>query len=299
MFTAIRFAIVRFVLRLFCRQATAKRYLTVRKWEDNLLKKYLRVPKQCVTTPLEVAGVPAEWISWQGLDNGRVILYLHGGGYVLCSTKTHRPLVCRFVRASGARALVIDYRRAPEHPHPAAVEDALAAYRWLLDSGVESSRIAVMGDSAGGGLTLVLLQLLRDHQIPLPACAICLSPWTDLTCSGDSVKRKRRKDPVLYGPFLPAYARLYMPEGDLAQPTASPLFGDFSNLPPILIHVGTDEVLLDDSIRVAEKAAKTNTPVELKVWRRMIHVFQAAASIHPKARQSIQEIGNYIEKQIP
>ncbi len=299
MLNAIRYAIVRLLIRFFCRQAKAKNYLAIRKWEENILKKYLPIPKKFIVTPVDAAGIPAEWVSWQGTDARRTILYLHGGGYVLESPITHRSLVCRFVRASNARALVIDYRRAPEHPYPAAVEDALTAYRWLLDSGIEPSRIVVMGDSAGGGLTLVLLQILRDRKIPLPACAVCLSPWTDLTGSGESMKKNLRKDPVLYAPIISGFARMYVPDGDLAQPSVSPLFGDFSNLPPILIHVGTDEIFLDDSRRVAEKISKTNTPVELKIWPRMIHVFQFLAPIHPRARESIQEIGNFLEKQIP
>ena len=208
MYNAIRYAIVRAFIRHYCRKATAENYLAVRKWEERIPKKYLKIPDKCIVTPVDVAGIPAEWVTWQGVDTRRTILYLHGGGYVLCSPNTHRPLVCRFVRASGARALVIDYRRAPEHPHPTAVEDALTAYRWLLDSGIEPSRIAVMGDSAGGGLTLALLQILRDRAIPLPACAVCLSPWADLTCSGESMKKNRRKDPVLFAPVVADLARL-------------------------------------------------------------------------------------------
>jgi len=179
------------------------------------------------------------------------------------------------------------------------VEDALAAYRWLLDGGTDPSRIAVMGDSAGGGLTLALLQELRNRKMPLPACAVCMSPWADLTCSSASFTKNSRKDPMLPSKVVPDFARMYSSDGDPARPSVSPLFGDFSGLPPILIHVGTDEILLDDSRGVAEKALQAGTPAELKIWPRMIHVFQALAFLHPAARQSIREIGEFVERHIP
>jgi acetyl esterase/lipase len=271
----------------------------MRKWEEAAAARHIRLPEQCLVDPVAIGDLPAEWIEWRGADAGRVILYLHGGGYVLCSPRTHRDLICRIARACGARALSIEYRRGPEHPHPAALDDAVAAYRWLLKRGTDPKRIAVMGDSAGGGLTLALLQTLRRLKIPLPACAVCMSPWADLTCSGETHRTNMRRDPVLPAPVLPGFARLYLPEGDLANPAVSPLFGDFAKLPPILIHVGTDEILLDDSRRVAEKARQAGTAVELKIWPRMIHVFQAMAFMLPQARQAIREIGAFVERQIP
>jgi monoterpene epsilon-lactone hydrolase len=295
----IKYAIARMIIRRWSNKADASKYRGMRKWEERLATTYIRLPRKCVVTPADAGGVPSEWVIWEGTDAGRVILYLHGGGYVLCSPRTHRDLACRLARACAARVLSIDYRLAPEHPHPAAVDDAVSAYRWLLDSGIKHSRIAVMGDSAGGGLTLVLLQQLRDRKIPLPACAVAMSPWADLTCSGDSMKQNSRKDPMLPPKVVAGFARHYAPEGDFSLPSVSPLFGDFSGLPPILIHVGTDEVLLDDSRRVAEKALKTGTTLELKIWPRMIHVFQAMAFILPEARQAIKEIGCFVERHIP
>jgi epsilon-lactone hydrolase len=295
----IRYAITRMMIRRYSRRMDCTKYRGMRNWEERAAAKYIRLPEKCRITPVEVGSMPAEWLQWQGSDAGRIILYLHGGGYVLCSPRTHRDLICRIARASGARALSIEYRRGPEHPYPAAVDDAVAAYQWLLKNGTDPKRIAVMGDSAGGGLTLVLLQTLRDRKILLPACAVCLSPWTDLTCSGDTHKTNRKKDPLLPAPVVPGFARLYLPEGDLANPSVSPLFGDFANLPPILIHVGTDEILLDDSRCVADKAQKTGASVELKIWPRMIHVFQALAFMLPVARQAIREIGAFVERHIP
>jgi acetyl esterase/lipase len=174
----------------------------------------------------------------------------------------------------------------------------MKAYRWLLANGVDPARLAVMGDSAGGGLTLALLLALRDAGDPLPACAVCLSPWTDLTCSGASMRTHRGKDPLLDPESIAHYAGLYSPVGDFTRPYVSPLFGDFRGLPPLLIHVGGAEVLLDDSRRVAEKATAAGVPVELKIWPRMIHVFQALAFILPEARKAIREIGSFTSRHI-
>jgi epsilon-lactone hydrolase len=291
--------IIRSFIHIYSRTIKIKNYVKIRKRLDLLASRFLRLPKTCSVTPADASGVPAEWVSWQGIEEGRTVLYLHGGGYVLFSPRTHRELVSRIARASGARALSLDYRLAPEYPHPAAVDDTVKAYKWLLECGVSPSSIAVMGDSAGGGLTLALLQILRDNKIPLPACAVCLSPWADLTCSGESHIKNSHIDPMLPQTKIRDYAKAYMQGGDLSQPSASPLFGDFSNLPPILIHVGTDEILLDDSRRVAEKASKTNTKIELKIWPRMIHVFQALAHFVPEGKQSIREIGEFVKRNIP
>ncbi len=295
----IRYRIARILIKLFIRMVMPGDFKERRRWQERAATRYIRIPKQVIVTAVDAAGVPAEWIEWKGKDSGRYILYLHGGGYVICSPRTHRDLVWRIARASCARALLIDYRLAPEHPHPAAVQDALTTYRWLLDSGIDPSRIAVMGDSAGGGLALVLIQQARELHLPLPACAVCLSPWTDLTCSGASMRTNSRNDPVIPSRAVPDFARLYVPEGDLAAPTASPLFGDFAGFPPVLIHAGTDEVLLDDARRVADKLSETGADVDLKIWPCMIHVFQALAFILPEARVAINEIGNFVKSRIP
>jgi acetyl esterase/lipase len=295
----IRGAILKMIVRHYSSRTKSHHYKILRKRAELGISRILKRPGKCVIEPVDAGGVPAEFVSWKGADKNRTILYLHGGGYVICSPRTHRDLVWRLARAAKARMLSIDYRLAPENPHPAAVEDALAAYQWLLGRGTEPTRMAVMGDPGGGGLALVLLQPLRDRGVPLPACAVCMSPWTDLTCTGASVDQNERLDPLLRKELLEGYARYYAPEGDLALPSISPLFGDFSNLPPLLIQVGTDEVLLDDSRRVAEKAAKDKMSVELQVWPRMMHVFQALTYFFPEARKAIAEIGRFVENHIP
>jgi len=295
----IRGTILKMILRYYSRRTKGSHYKIIRKRAELSISRFIKLPEKCIINDVDAGGIPAELVSWQGADANKTILYLHGGGYVICSPRTHRDLVWRIARAAKARVLSIDYRLAPENPYPSAVDDALAAYKWLLDNGTDPSRMAIMGDSAGGGLTLALLQILRDRKIPLPACAVCMSPWTDLTCTGASLQEKRKLDPLLQHNLLSDFARLYASESDLALPSVSPLFGDFSNLPPILIQVGSDEVLLDDSRRVAEKALKTNTQVELQVWPRMIHIFQALSYFFPEAKKAIAAIGRFVEKHIP
>jgi len=294
----LRNALIKLVIRWRRRKIDYNRPVAIRKGTEKLAARYVKTPRRCQVTPVDAGGVPAEWIRWRGADAGRVILYLHGGGYAICSPRTHRDLIWRLARACRARVLAPEYRMAPENPHPAAVEDAVASYRWLLKSGVKPGSIAVMGDSAGGGLTLVLLQRLRDMNIPLPACAVCLSPWTDLTASGKSMRKNKRRDPLLSPDAIEKFARHYVPRGDLAQPTASPLFGDFSKLPPLLIHAGTCEVLLDDARRAMEQAMAAGVETELKIWPGMIHVFQALAYFLEDARKAVREIGEFVERHV-
>src|SRR5579885_2123644 len=199
-------------------------------------------------------GVPAEWITAPGADAGRNLLYLHGGGYTIGSIKTHRCLAGWISRAARARVLIIDYRLAPEHPFPAAVDDSLAAYRCMLDSGLTAARITIAGDSAGGGLAVATLLAIRDARLPLPAAGVCLSPWVDLEGTGESMKTKAEVDPMVASGNLGDMAAAYLGGKDPKTPLASPLYADLRGLPPLLIQVGTAEVLLDDSRRLAERA---------------------------------------------
>lgn len=290
---------IKLIIRLRRRKIDYTRPIAIRKGTEKMVARYMRLPDRCVITPVDAGGVQSEWVSWQGSDSGRVIFYLHGGGYVICSPRTHRDLMWRLARTCGARVIIPDYRLAPENPHPAAVEDAVKAYRWLLKSGVKPSRIAVMGDSAGGGLALALLQQLRDKKIPLPACTACLSPWSDLTGSGNSMRTNRRRDPLFTREAIAYFALLYAPYSDLAKPSVSPLFGSFKGLPPLLIQAGSGELLLDDARRVAEKAAAEGVNVDITVWPGMIHVFQALAFILKPARSAIRDIGHFVEQHIP
>ncbi len=275
------------------------RPIAIRKATEKLAHRYLRMPLNCMAAEVDVGGIAAEKVWWYGKDEKRIILYFHGGGYVICSPRTHRPLVCRIARECGAMALVPEYRLAPEHPHPAAVEDAIKSYRWLLKSGTKPHRIAVIGDSAGGGLALVLLQQLRDKKIPLPACAVLLSPWADLTASRTTIKANKRKDPLLEQKALEKFARYYVPDCSFDHATASPLFGDFRKLPPILLQVGECEILLDDARRTAKKARDADVDVEISEWPGMIHVFQYLAPFLQDSRKAIEEIGTFVKRHIP
>jgi acetyl esterase/lipase len=246
-------------------------------------------------TPVNAGGVPAEWIAASGAADDRVILYLHGGGYVMGSIATHREMAARLSKAARARALVIDYRLAPEHPFPAAVDDAVAAYRWLLSQNIKPSRIVVAGDSAGGGLTLATLVALRDAKAPLPAAGVCISPWTDMEGTGDSMVTRAKADPVVQKQGLLGMAQLYLGGKDPKSPLAAPLYANLEGLPPLLIQVGDAETLLDDATRVAEKAKRAGVTVDLEVWPEMPHVWHLFAPFLPEGQQAIDKIGQYVQ----
>ena len=254
------------------------------------------VPDDVTREPVDAGGVPAEWIAAPGTDADRIIYYLHGGGYAIGSINTHREMISRLSRASGARALAIDYRLAPEHPFPAAIEDATTAYRWLLSTGVDPARVVIAGDSAGGGLTVATLISLRDAGDPLPAAAVCLSPWVDLEMTGDSMTTKAEADPMITQKDVLEGAQAYLNGADPRAPLASPIHADLSGLPPLLIHVGTAEVLLDDSTRLAERARSAGVDVTLEPWDDMIHVFQFFASMLPEAQQAIDRMGEFVRQ---
>ena len=246
--------------------------------------------------PVSAGGVKSEWVTAPGADAGRAILYLHGGGYVIGSINTHRSLAGRLSRASKARVLVIDYRLAPEHPHPAAVEDAVAAYRWMLAQGLKPSRIAVSGDSAGGGLTFATLVAIRDAKLPMPAAAAPISPWVDMEGTGESMTTKAAVDPMVQKAPLLGMAAAYLGGKDPRTPLAAPLYADLSGLPPLLIQVGTAETLLDDASRMAERAKKAGVNVTYEPWENMVHVWHLFAPILDEGKQAIDRIGEFVQK---
>jgi acetyl esterase/lipase len=248
--------------------------------------------------PVDAGGVAAEWTVAPGAREDRVLVYLHGGGYCLGGVATHRGLVARLSRTARLRVLSVDYRLAPEHPHPAAVVDAVAAVRFAYASGLAPSRVAVGGDSAGGGLALATLLRLRDEGLPLPAAGVCISPWTDLTGSGESVRTRADLDPLVDAEDLRILAAAYLGGGDPRAPLASPLFADLRGLPPLLVHVGTAEILLDDATGLAERARDVGVPVELEVWDDMIHVWHAFADLLPEGVQAIEGIAGFLEKRL-
>jgi acetyl esterase/lipase len=269
---------------------------TVEKMRAGMEKVAERVASDVNCQPVDAGGVKAEWIVPPNAAADRVILYLHGGGYVMGSINTHRAMVARVARASQARALALDYRLAPEHPFPAAVDDATAAYRWLLAQGYQPGKIAISGDSAGGGLVLATIVALRDAKVALPACAVPISPWTDMEGTGASMKTNASKDPMVSGSNggLFNMAKAYVGSADPKNPLASPLHSDYRGLPPMLIQVGATETLLDDSTRVAEKAKAAGVPVDLEVWEDMIHVWHVFAKLLPEGQQAIDRIGQYV-----
>jgi acetyl esterase/lipase len=260
--------------------------------------RFLRPPRAVAVEKISAGNVRAEWVIPPGAPADRALLYFHGGGFLFGSLATHRALVARLASAAGTRALSVDYRLAPEHPFPAAPDDCLAAYRFLVRSGISPQRIVVAGDSAGGNLALVLLLALRPAGDPLPAAAICLSPATDLAWTGESFQTKAAVDPVFpQGASSPLSARIetgYIGSEDPRNPLISPLYGDWHGMPPILLQVGEDEILLDDSRRLANRVRAAGGQATIVVWPHMWHVFQVFAPFLPEANQSIQQIGEFI-----
>ena len=253
-----------------------------------------KVPTSVHITPANLNGIPGEWVE-SSSSADVVLLYLHGGGYFGCSAETHRPITVWFA-LHGFRVFAPNYRLAPENPFPAAVDDAVAAYRGLLAGGHSPQRLVVAGDSAGGGLVLSLMLALRSADTPLPAAAALFSPWTDLAATGESIRTNVRHCAMFNGADIGPSARYYLGNADPRNPLASPLYADLTGLPPLLIHVGADECLRDDSTRVAEKARAAGVAVELKVWPVVPHAWQLAVQILPEARQSLQESSEFLRK---
>jgi acetyl esterase/lipase len=256
------------------------------------------MPEGASVTSLDAGGVPALDIRMPDSQDDRVVLYLHGGGYVIGSANTHRSLVARISRGSGARCLSLDYRLAPENPFPAAVDDALCGYRHLLSSGVEASRIVVGGDSAGGGLTLATLLALRDAGDPLPAAGFCYSPWADLEGTGASYTDSSIDDPMIELEGLRDMGRHYYADTDPKHPLAAPIYADFSLIPPLLLFVGTRELLLDDSTRVAERAKAAGVDVTLHVEEGLVHVWPFLGDDVPEAVKALEQTAEFIRKHV-
>jgi acetyl esterase/lipase len=256
------------------------------------------VPSDVKFEAVRAGGVPAEWAIAPGARDDRVLVYVHGGGYTMGSLATHRALCARLSRLGRMRVLNVAYRLAPEHPHPAAVEDAVAAVRWIYRQGFAPSRVAIGGDSAGGGLTLATLLSLRDAGAPLPAAGVCISPWTDLSASGDSIRTKASVDPMVTEGPLRAMAAAYLGGKDARTPLASPLFADLRGLPPLLVQVGDAELLLDDATRLASRARDAGVDVTLEVWEEMFHVWHAFAEMLPEAARACERIAAWLEPRL-
>jgi epsilon-lactone hydrolase len=254
-----------------------------------------KIPEDIEVQALDVEGMKAEWIRPTGVKSGATILYVHGGGYISGSCSDHRHHVAKVVQASGVPALQFEYRLAPEHPYPAAFEDGMAAYRWMLAQGHQPEQMVIAGDSAGAGLTLALLLGMRDQGLPLPAAAVSSSPWTDLLLTGDSYRSNRYK---CLSPLDMAVvcSRYYGGDHDLAEPYISPLYGDLRGLPPLLLMAGDDETMRDDAVSFAEKARKAGVDVTLRVGQGMGHCYPFMAPLFPEAVVGMAEIGEFIAR---
>lgn len=251
-------------------------------------------PKDGVTfESVDAGGVPAEWVVASNADE-RVFIYFHGGGYCCGSIDTHRVLASFVAEACRARVLNVDYRLAPEHPYPAGVEDAVAAYRWLVAQGVGADRITMGGDSAGGGLSLAAMMSLRETGAPLPAAAVLICPWTDMTLSGDSIATGAEDELIARVPDLVRLKDWYLDGHDAADPMVSPVFADLSGLPPMLVHVGLADILADDGRQVAERAKSAGVDVTIDEWEEMVHVWHSMAPILPEGQQAIDRIGEFV-----
>jgi len=255
-----------------------------------------KLPGRVAAVPVTVGEIHCEWITTDRTEHNRVLLYLHGGGYVLGGLDSHRGVAWRLADAAGMRVLLVDYRLAPEHPFPAALDDATACYRFLLEEGYRPENIAIGGDSAGAGLALSTMVNLKNLGLSLPVCGILMSPWLDLSLSGDSVTTNAEADPMLSPSGLKDMAGHYLGTRDPRAPLASPLFADLKDLPPLLVHVGSTEVLLSDAERLVDKAESAGVEIELTVWDKMPHVFQLFAGMVPEANQAVAALGKFVAK---
>ena len=253
-----------------------------------------RPPAGVETVAASLGGVPASLVTTPQSARYRHILFLHGGAYIAGSAAIYRHITWRFAMAAEARLAAIDYRLAPEHPFPAALDDATAAWHALIEGGADPLRCAVMGDSAGGGLALALALRLRDRAEPLPAAIVALSPWTDLAITGRSCRDNAVFDPVLKGDDLEMLATQYLGGADPRNPYVSPLYGDLRGLPATLIQVGSDEILRDDAVGMADKLTRANPQSRIEIWPRMPHVWQLFVPVLPEARQAIGKIADFI-----
>jgi acetyl esterase/lipase len=255
-------------------------------------------PTDGIIKKVNALGVPGQSILAPGASDLATIVYLHGGGYGMGSLNTHRTLAYNLSQASGFEVLQVDYRLAPEHPFPAALQDSITTIKWLQQNGLPANRIGLAGDSAGGGLALATCLALRDAKEELPFAVVCISPWTDLAGQGESMQSKASVDPLVSSSMTEYFSNLYLEDEDACHPLASPLYADLAGLPPLLFQVGSDEILLDDSTRFVAKAKQAGVEVELKVWERMIHVWHLFAPILTEGEDAIAESASFLKKHL-
>ncbi|MBN1654781.1 MAG: alpha/beta hydrolase [Deltaproteobacteria bacterium] len=254
-------------------------------------------PQGCIFEPVDAGGVPCVWVKAAETKEAYTIIYLHGGGYILGSHQTHRGLLGSLSQRSGIRVLAVDYRLAPENPYPAALEDAITVYRWLLEQKLSPAHIAIGGDSAGGGLTLATLLKLKTRGESLPAVAFCLSPWVDLECTGETIETKKEHDPLVTKELLCLFAALYAGQASMRTPFISPLYGDLTGLPPTLIVVGTAELLLSDSQRMADALKRAGVSCTLLQWDEMFHVFPLSTFL-PESKKALEKLAVFLSSHL-
>lgn len=273
--------------------------ITIEQRRKGMEKTSFPVAEDVNVEETKVDGLHAEWIKAPGARDDYAVLYLHGGGYAIGSPTTHRSLAGEVSRSAKATVLLVDYRLAPENPYPAAVEDGVASYKWLLAQGFDPAKTAIAGDSAGGGLTAATLVALRDEGAVLPGAAVCISPWSDLTCSSETYQTRAEADPMIQQEGIDQMAGAYLQGADPKSPTASPNFADLTGLPPMLIHVGDAEVLLNDAVQLHAKAEACGVDSTLEVWDEMIHVWHAFHPMLDEGKQGIERIGEYLRDKLP
>jgi len=284
---------------LFAQEGTLENQdLATQRARFDALSGFLPPVEGVEATPARIGGIAGEWVRGKPVRrNDAAVLYLHGGGYAIGSPKSHRHMLAPLSAGSALPVFAADYRLAPEHPFPAAVDDAVAAYKGLIDSGLAPGKLAIAGDSAGGGLTIATLVAARDRGLPMPACAVALSPWVDLSQGGESYRSKR--DPIVKKAPMDIMAAQYLGGADPKTPLASPLFADLKGLPPLLIQVGTEEALQDDAIALKARAEAAGIEVSFESWGGMIHVWHIFHPILSEGRDAIARIGSYLKARIP
>ena len=273
---------------------------SIEQFRENCEKgaaRYAKMPPGVEIKQATIDGTKAEWLIPAGADPQKVVLYVHGGGYVSGSCSDHRSFVAKFAANTGIANLIFEYRLAPEHTYPAAIEDSVKTYQWLLASGFTPKNIVIAGESAGGGLTMATLLCLKDKNIPLPKAGVAISPWTDLSCQGESYKTKNEVSPAPYNSWH-VFAKHYAGDTPLTHPYISPLFGDLKGLPPLFINSGMDDELFDDGRAFAEKAAAAGVDVTFRAGEKMVHCYPLLSPMFPEATEAMDEIVRFIKSQL-
>ncbi|MBX9846215.1 MAG: alpha/beta hydrolase [Xanthobacteraceae bacterium] len=294
---SLRAELIRFCLPWFMRPRLSSdiRIEDVRRSTARFARLVPPPPRGTELLVVDAGGVRAERVARPGSRPGRYVLHLHGGAYCVGFPALFRDFTWRMADATGARVLCVDYRLAPEHPFPAALDDVMAAWRWLIAECADPRQVAFVGDSSGGGLVFASMMRLRDEGLPLPAAAVALSPWTDLALTGPSLAAYALSDPMVPVELMPKAVDLYLAGADPRQPYASPLYGDAAGLPPALILAAGDEALRDDAVRMAGRLQAAGGDVELELWPRMFHVWPMFARILPEARTAIARMGAFLQ----